>query len=60
MPLAAFEPTASDQADVLGVKCRSSTAAASTRLRVASVTGAVPRSTRDTVAIETPACSATW
>ncbi len=59
MPLAACWPSASERADRLGVKLSSSTAL-STRLRVASATGAVPRSTRDTVAIDTPARSATW
>lgn len=59
MPLAACWPSASERAERLGVNLSSSTAV-STRLRVASDTGVVPRSTRDTVAMETPARSATW
>ena len=46
------------RADRLGVKRRSSTAAR-TRSRVPADTGSVPRRTRETVAIETPACRAT-
>ena len=58
MPLAACRPSASERPSRLGVKLSSSTAAR-TRARVASVTRSESRSARDTVAMDTPARWAT-
>jgi hypothetical protein len=58
MPFAACRPSASDRPSRLGVKFSAATAS-STRARVGAATRPGSRSARDTVAIDTPARSAT-